>query len=400
MSYKNIFKWSPAWVFRRGADNNHPRGDVGLIPLLFVLLLLLSACAGLPVRGSVGMQTIDTRVDSEVARYYLANYLAGKRSDAALDERIDHVYQSANGSLPDRSELKQLSDDFSVDFAALYMADQIARKPINQRFRSAFDQAYDYAREAFPEGRVKLSTDYEVLVVPTYLYKRLFAAGADLAVPRAAIQKVGLTCHFVETKDDAAVEVNADLVAAAIRAREQSGRRMIIVSASKSGPEVALALTKLGAAETRHVAAWINTVGALQGTPMADEHLAPELDYIFGNLDPAGTESIKTEWSRRRFESFRIPEHVLVVNYFGIPVSGSISFLARRGFFPMRKYGPNDGIVLLSDMIFPGGVTLAELGSDHFMLNEHRNITTVALAITVIQWVESQEHQISAKPGK
>ena len=66
----------------------------------------------------------------------------------------------------------------------------------------------------------------------------------------------------------------------------------------------------------------------------------------------------------------------------------------------MRKYGPNDGIVLLSDMIFPGGVTLAELGSDHFMLNEHRNITTVALAITVIQWVESQEHQISAKPEK
>ena len=76
------------------------------MPLLFVLLLLLSACAGLPVRGSVGMQTIDTRVDSEVARYYLANYLAGKRSDAALDERIDHVYQSANSNLPDRSELK------------------------------------------------------------------------------------------------------------------------------------------------------------------------------------------------------------------------------------------------------------------------------------------------------
>ena len=94
------------------------------------------------------------------------NYLTGKRTDPALDERIDHVYQSANGSLPDRSELKQLSDDFSVDFAALYMADQIARKPINQRFRSAFDQAYDYAREAFPEGRVKLSTDYEVLEHP------------------------------------------------------------------------------------------------------------------------------------------------------------------------------------------------------------------------------------------
>ena len=377
-------------------------GSFGLASLLSALLLL-SACAGLPVHGSVGMQTIDTRVDSEVARYYLANYLAGKRDDALLDERIDRVYQNANGALPNRDDLKKLSDDFSVDFAALYLADQILRAPDNRRFRRSFDQAYDYARKTFPEGRVVLpaaAADYEVLFVPTYLYKRVTFTGADMAAPRAALQKAGFKCYFVETKDDGAVETNADLVSAAIRARAQSGRRLIIVSASKSGPEVALALTKLGAAETRHVAAWINTVGALQGTPMADEHLAPELDYIFGNLDPAGTESIKTEWSRRRFESFRIPEHVLVVNYFGIPVSGSISFLARRGFFPMRKYGPNDGIVLLSDMIFPGGVTLAELGSDHFMLNEHRNITTVALAITVIQWVESQEHQISAKPGK
>jgi hypothetical protein len=378
-------------------------GASGLAAFLSGFLLLLSGCAGLAVRGTVGGQMIETRVDSEVARYYLANYLAGKRDDAALDERIDRVYQNANGALPNRDDLKKLSDDFSVDFAALYLADQISRAPINRRFRMAFDQAYDYARKTFPEGRVILpavAADYEVLFVPTYLYKRFTFTGADMAAPRAALQKVGFKCYFVETKDDGAVETNADLVSAAIRARAQSGRRLIIVSASKSGPEVALALTKLGPAETHHVAAWINTVGALQGTPMADDHLAPELDYIFGRLDPEGTESIKTERSRRRFESFRVPEHVLVVNYFGIPVSGSISFLARRGFFPMRKYGPNDGIVLLSDMIFPGGVTLAELGSDHFMLSEHRNITTVALAITIIQWVESQEHQISAKPGR
>src|SRR6266496_5852032 len=76
--------------------------------------LLLSGCAGLPVRGMVGGQTIETRVDSEAARYYLGSYLAGQRSDAALDERIDRLYQSANGSLPDRYELKHLSDEFSV----------------------------------------------------------------------------------------------------------------------------------------------------------------------------------------------------------------------------------------------------------------------------------------------
>jgi hypothetical protein len=375
-------------------------GSPGLIMLLFALpLLLLSGCAGLPVRGSVGMQTIDTRVDSEAARYFLGSYLAGERSDAALDERIDRVYQSANGSLPDRNELKHLSDDFSVDFAALYFADQIARIPVNRRFRRAFEQAYDYALKAFPEGRVKLPADYEVLVVPTYLYKRLFAVGADMAVPRAALKKAGLTCHFVETQDDGAVEANAELVAAAIRARAQSGRRLIILSASKSGPEVALALTKLAPSEARHVAAWINALGALQGTPLVDERLFPDLEILMGKVDAAGTESMTTARSRRRFDTFRIPEHVFVVNYFGIPVIGSVSFFARTSFFPLRKYGPNDGTVLLPDMIFPGGVTLTELGSDHFMRGRRLDIATVALALTVIRWVEHPDSELVQGPG-
>jgi hypothetical protein len=362
------------------------------------ILVMLSACAGLPVRGVVGGQTIESRVDSEAARYYLEHYLTGKRTDEVFDERIDRVYQSANGNLPDRSELKHLSDDFSVDFAALYFADQIARIPVNRRFRRAFDQAYEYASEAFPEGRVRLSNEYEVMFVPTYLYKRLFSVGADMAVPRAAIQKVGLACHFVETQDDGAVETNADLVAAAIRSRAQSGRRLIIISASKSGPEVALALTKLGPAGTRHVAAWINALGALQGTPVVDDRLLPDLEILMGKVDIAGTESMTTTRSRRRFNSLRVPDHVLVVNYFGVPVIGSVSFFARTSFFPLRKYGPNDGIVLLPDMIFPGGVTLTELGSDHFMRRKPLDIVTVALAITVIDWLENSDGELAKRP--
>jgi hypothetical protein len=56
-------------------------------------------------------------------------------------------------------------------------------------------------------------------------------------------------------------------------------------------------------------------------------------------------------------------------------------------------------VLLLSDMIFPGGITLAELGSDHFLLSDHLDITTVALATTVIGWLENQEQQLSVRPG-
>jgi hypothetical protein len=347
------------------------------------------------------MQTIETRVDSEVARYYLGNYLAGERRDAVLDERIDHVYQSANGSLPDRNQLKHLSDDFSVDFAALYFADQIAHVPVNRRFRRVFDEAYEYAGKALGQHRMKLSAvaHYEVLIVPIYLYKRLFGSGADLAAPRAALQKVGFPCYFVETQDDGAVETNADLVAEAIQSRAQNGRRLIIISASKSSSEVALALTKLGPAETRHVAAWINTAGVLQGTPLTDEYLFQELEFLVGHLDAAGKESLTTTRGRERFDSFRVPEHVFVVNYVGIPLTGTISFFARTSFVSLRKYGPNDGISLLADMVFPGGVTLADLGNDHFMRGKPLDITTVALALSVLRWLEHADSELVQGPG-
>ena len=64
----------------------------------------------------------------------------------------------------------------------------------------------------------------------------------------------------------------------------------------------------------------------------------------------------------------------------------------------MLKHGPSDGVVLLSDLIFPGGVILAELGGDHFLLNKDHEIKTVALAITVIRWLENPEHPTSSIP--
>jgi len=351
----------------------------------------LGACAGLPVNGMVDGQALDTRVDSEVARYYVENYLAGKRTDAVLDKRIDQVYENANGDLPNRDDLKKLSDEFSVDFAALYLADKIAHVPANRRFRHDFDQEVEYVRTARSDGELKLpsaAANYEIMFVPTYLYKRITMTGADMSVPRAALEKAGFPCTFVETQDDGGIEANANVVVAAIRARAHSGRRLIIVSASKSGPEVALALTRMKPA---HVAAWINTVGALQGTPLIDDHVLPEIEFIVGKVDPAGPESLTAARSRPRFQSFHVPKHIFVVNYFGIPTIGSISFLASRGYFPLRKkYGPNDGLVLLPDMIFPGGITLVQLGSDHIKLNDHIEVNSVALAITVVEWVETR----------
>ena len=365
-------------------------------------LVLVSACAGLPARGQIGGRNIQTRVDSEVARYYLANFLSGSRGDALLDRRIEGIYQNALAELPDRDELKRISDDFSVDFAALYMADRILRAPENREFRMAYDQTRQRMRKTLPRGVVQLpatAAGYEVIFVPGFLYQRYPITGADLAAPRATLEKVGLSHFFVETVEDGVIEANAEIVMSAIRARARSGRRMVLVSVSKSGPEVALALTRLGPDETRAVAAWVNVAGTLQGSPLADDE-SFQIENYTGKIDMAGVESMGTARSRRRFAAFRIPDHVLVVNYIGVPLLGSVSMLASKGFFHLRAFGPNDGLALLPDLIVPGGVTLAEVGHDHFLFDEEVDVTTVAMTITVIEHLEKPNGRVRSATGR
>jgi hypothetical protein len=81
---------------------------------------------------------------------------------------------------------------------------------------------------------------------------------------------------------------------------------------------------------------------------------------------------------------------VLIVNYIGIPLTGSISMLARGGYAQLRAYGPMMDYRCCLDLIAPNAVTLAELGRDHFLLDDRVDVTTVALAFAVIQMLEER----------
>jgi hypothetical protein len=161
---------------------------------------------------------------------------------------------------------------------------------------------------------------------------------------------------------------------------------------------VALALTRLVPEESAAVAAWVNVAGTVQGSPLADDE-SFQIENYTGKIDMAGVASMGTARSRRRFTAFRIPDHVLLVNYIGVPLLGSVSMLASKGFFQLRTFGPNDGLALLPDLIIPGGVTLAEVGPDHFLLDVEVDVTTVAMTITVIEQLERRNGRVRAATG-
>ncbi|MDJ0621333.1 MAG: hypothetical protein QNJ17_00120 [Desulfocapsaceae bacterium] len=196
--------------------------------------------------------------------------------------------------------------------------------------------------------------------------------------------------RFVETQEDGDIEENARLVAKAVLAETNTKKKLIIVSASKSGPEVALALTRLADNDLSHVAAWLNLVGTMQGSPLAEVRLWDNFRYLLGKVDMAGVRSLQPQVSQGRFARLQIPNSVIVLNYVGVPVSGSLSYLARRGYNSMKADGPNDGLSLLPDLLYEHQPTLIELGSDHFLLTEDIEAKTVALTLLLVKMIQAE----------
>lgn len=92
--------------------------------VFLLVLILLGACSSTPktfVDSPLFGEHVFTTVDSEVARYYLGSYLQGEFSNREWDERISGLYRQYRNTIPSRDELKSTSQEYSVDFASLFL---------------------------------------------------------------------------------------------------------------------------------------------------------------------------------------------------------------------------------------------------------------------------------------
>lgn len=200
------------------------------------------------------------------------------------------------------------------------------------------------------------------------------------------------------TAESGPVESNAAIIAEAVREARRRGETIVLMSACKSGAEVALALTRLLApGETDHVRGWLNVAGALRGTPLADLALQAPTAWFARALfrlrgwDWAGAASMATEPSRRRLEGARLPGSIAVVNLIGVPLSGRVGRHVYGGYLFLRDQGPNDGVLLLADTVWPGGANLVILGADHLLTSGQDDARDLALLPTMDAAMRSHE---------
>ena len=169
-----------------------------------------------------------------------------------------------------------------MDFAALAFARALGADERSRALQAAFD---DYLRDGAARSEDVLRQPggfpYTVLFAPAWLYRSHPQVGADFARQRRLLERLGIPHRLIPNPESASVEDNAAAIAETVRETGCNEGALILVSTSKSGAEVALALSRLLAPEeTACVVGWLNAGGALGGTPLADAALRPSASWL------------------------------------------------------------------------------------------------------------------------
>lgn len=347
-------------------------------------------------------RTLETTVDSEIAKYYLEVYLQNRRTNPSFDKKIDQMY-FLYPHTPGREELKKISDSCSVDFAALFFAERLWQEQANRDLQSFFEQKVIERKLAIQNKEKQTipgDSNYLVLFVPGWDYKENgHKTGADFAVPIKLITDLGVENHLAQINPVGSVEEDAEFLTKEIIHFGEKGKKIILVGASSAGPSIHLMLGKyLSEKETKNIKAWVNLGGILQGSPLLDYlQQWPECWFFkaavwYNGWSEEKVLTMSAEASRQRFHELTLPQNIFVVNYMGLSLSGQISKYSQDKYPILREMGPNDGLTLLADIIAPRSQTIVALGSDHFFAEDPDiNIKTIALAQTIIHYLETSE---------
>lgn len=365
------------------------RGAVGA--LLGAGLMVFAGCGHVPALPSAGFlagQPVDTSVDHPLAQRYLAT----GELPADLARVLDR--HRRNGTTPSRAELQAISSAWSPDVATIVFAEAIHAQRDSDDLRQEFLAVAERTDGQVPLTAAQARTldpRLKVLFAPGWFYKANgHITGGDFALQRRVLSGLGVANELIDTAENGAVGRNADVVADAIRQAVADGHRILLVSASKSGAEVAQALgRRLAPSEAEHVAAWISFGGVIRGTPVADTLLqsaacfVAEAHLALKGHDMEGLASMATARQRPQFEALGLPPDLLSIAYVPVPLSGHITERGKLPYRLLRRHGPNDGLTLLSDELIPGGITLIEPGADHYLDRPDRAERALALFTVV-----------------
>ncbi|MFN0036064.1 MAG: hypothetical protein ACKVUS_13455 [Saprospiraceae bacterium] len=324
-------------------------------------------------------QPFQTTVDSPAAKTFLEN---------PADSSLQSILRETEAQPLENATLAALSAKTSTDFATFYLLDRWYRQPENH---AAQDDFRGFIQKIAPSQTLPAECDdlknYLVVFVPGLAYREDRTTGADFARQIQLLTAAGIPNLLIETDEWGLSEANALIIAQKLRELNAAHERILLVSASKGGLEVAIALGKiLRPDEVPHLKAWVSVGGILRGSPVADQYLCfpkcwlAEVQLFFKGKDISTVRDISHKRRSVEFAELRFSEHLLKIQFVGAPLATQISREIRGRWCSMRHIAPNDGLTTLPDQIIPGSLIVSEPGLDHYFRDPAIDVKTLALA--------------------
>jgi hypothetical protein len=297
---------------------------------------------------------------------------------AAWPECSDHADLTAEA-------LERITQREGVDFATALFFDRFQKAPAHADFIQRINRLCE-------TSTVRRETlDARIVIVPGALYLERPDLGSDGRLVREVAEAFGLETDLIPLVSFGSVAHNAQLIREWLE--KNSGQRLVLVSLSKGGPDLKVALSSPDASNLfRDVVAWINVGGPLNGTRMADWILASRWRrwFVRWRFKRQGRDfQFLADLQHRRggLLDFTpcLPASTMVLSLVGVPLRRHLtSRFARFCHRRLSVFGPNDGTTSLADLLNWPGQIYPVWGVDHYFRAENRARSLIA---AVLRWL-------------
>jgi hypothetical protein len=310
-------------------------------------------------------------MNSHNARSQFSPLRRGEEEEALLQRAAAWPDHSVLESL-DAATLRQITTQEGVDFATALLFDRFRNSARHSAFVRQINALCNGSHE-------RLRFDVRVVIVPAALYVERPDMGSDGRVIREVAEFFGCRTGLVPLASLGSVSENARRLAAWLA--QQRDEKLILVSLSKGGADLKLALQSPGAPRLfRNVLAWINVCGPLDGSLMADWILSSRLrawlfrfQYWIQRRDFGFISELRHAPPSTLNFPLRPPPGMRMISLVGFPLRRHMTTpFSRFCHRTLSACGPNDGTVLLSDVSQWPGEIYPVWGTDHYFRPENR----------------------------
>ncbi len=261
--------------------------------------------------------------------------------------------------------LTEITRQHGLEFATAVLHDRVLRHPAHGSF---FQRVQD-------AGELPAVKPMLVGIVPGAFYQQHKNTGADGARVASILEKLHCRCECVPVESFGSLARNASIIGDWLA--RHAGERIALVSLSKGGADLKMALALPNAAELfRDVVCWVSLSGLPHGTPLVAWLRRQPLRCLGVRL-----------WLRLHGQRFSVleelrheadgplanwpvlPSHLRVVHVVGFPLRRNLAHpWAARAYDRLAPLGPNDGgAFLLTDVPNLPGVVFPVWAADHYL---------------------------------